>query len=221
MAPGGLEVRLGGVSCQFRKEIKPYEKFEVWTRVLCWDRKWLYLICHFVKPGAVRPKSYMLQPWRKDRRQKTSHEADSNGTANGNAAPSPPHPAIFATGIAKYVCKKGRLTIAPERVLNASKLLPPKPADYDTPTAIVTPTPESTSNTAAVASIVDQITPANAEDVVVASLKADLGSESAEWTWEKVEAERQRGMKIAEMWGALDGLNGVFAGDGAVVLGRF
>ena len=220
MAPGGLEVRLGGVSCQFRKEIKPYEKFEVWTRVLCWDRKWLYLICHFVKPGVVRPKSYMLQPWRKEREPKKDHGAENNESAKRNAAPSP-HPAIFATGIAKYVCKKGRLTIAPERVLQASKLLPPKPADHDTPPAISTPTPESTSNTAAVASIVDQLTPGNAEDVVVASLKAGVESESVEWTWEKVEAERKRGMKIAEMWGALDGLNVEFAGDGALVLGRY
>ena len=220
MAPGGLEVRLGGVSCQFRKEIKPYEKFEVWTRVLCWDRKWLYLICHFVKPGVVRPKSYMLQPWRKERQQKHDHGVESNGSANKDAASSP-HPAIFATGIAKYVCKKGRLTIAPERVLQASNLLPPRPANHDTPPATSTPTPESTSNTAAVASIVDQLTPGNAEDVVVASLKAGVESESAEWTWEKVEAERKRGLKIAEMWGALDGLNAEFAGDGAVVLGRY
>lgn len=220
MAPGRLEVRLGGVSCQFRKEIKPYEKFEVWTRVLCWDQKWLYLICHFVKPGAVRPKSYMLQPWRKDRQQRKDHKVESNGNANENVAPSP-HSAIFATGIAKYVCKKGRLTIAPERILRASELLPPKPADYDTPPAISTPTPDSTSNTAAVASTVDQITPANAEDVVVASLNAAVDTENVEWTWEKVEAERKRGMKIAEMWGALDGLNGEFSGDGAVVLGRF
>lgn len=219
MAKGGLEVRLGGVSCQFRKEIKPFEKFEVWTQVLCWDRKWLYLICHFVKPGVVRPKSYTLQPWRKGRQQK-DHEAESNGNADGNATPSP-HPAIFATGIAKYVCKKGRLTISPERVLRASKLLPPKPADYETAPATSSPTSESTSNTAAAVSIVDQITPGNAEDVVVASLKAGVDSENGEWTWEKVEEERKRGMKIAEMWGALDGLNGEFAGDGAVVLGRY
>lgn len=220
MGKGRFDIRLGGVSCQFRKEIKPYEKFEVWTRVLCWDRKWFYVISHFVKPGVFRPKSYMLQPWRDGRRQK-DHDAESDGTvANGNTTPSP-HPAIFATGIAKYVLKKGRLTIPPERVFRASELLPPKPADYDIPPATSTPTPESTSNTAAAVSIVDHITPGNAEDVVVASLKAGVGNEDGEWTWEKVEEERKRGMKIAEMWGALDGLNEEFAGDGGVVLGRY
>lgn len=219
MGKGRFEIRLGGVSCQFRKEIKPYEKFEVWTRVLCWDRKWLYVICHFVKPGVASPKSYTLQPWRKGRQQK-DHKVESNGGANGNATPST-HPAIFATGIAKYVFKKGRLTIPPERVLRASELLPPKPADHETPPATSTPNPESTSNTATAVSIADQITPGNAEDVVVASLEANVKSDNEEWTWEKVEEERKRGMKIAEMWGALEGLNGEFAGDGGVVLGRF
>ncbi len=219
IAKGRVEIRLGGVSCQFRKEIKPYEKFEVWTRVLSWDRKWLYVICHFVKPGVVTPKSYTLQPWRKGRQQK-DHEAESKGSANGNPTSSP-HPAIFATGIAKYVCKKGRLTISPERVLRASQLLPPKPADHEPPPATLTPAPESTSNTAAAISVVNEITPGNGEDVVVASLKASVENENGKWTWEKVEEERKRGMKIAEMWGALEGLNGEFAGDGAVVLGRY
>ena len=214
---GRFEIRLGGVSCQFRKEIRPYEKFEVWTRVLCWDRKWLYVICHFVKPGVVRPRSYMLQPWRKGR-GKQGHERAGDGNADVIASP---HPAIFATGIAKYVCKKGRLTIPPERVLLASELLPPKPIAHPSPPASPTPTPESTSNTAAAVSIADGITPGNAEDVVVASLKANIGDGNEEWTWEKVEEERKRGMKIAEMWGALEGLNGEFTGDGEVALGRY
>ena len=219
-AKGRFEIRLGGVSCQFRKEIKPYEKFEVWTRVLCWDVKWIYIISHFVKPGVARPKGYTLQPWRKGKQQEGS-EARNNGRANGAATTPFPQSAIFATGIAKYVCKKGRLTIPPERVLRASNLLPPKPADHETPPATSTPTPESTSNTAAAVSLVDQITPGNAEDVVVASLKANVGNKGEEWTWEKVEEERMRGMKIAEMWGALDGLNGEFKGDGGMVLGRY
>ncbi len=216
MAKGRFEIRLGGVSCQFRKEIKPYERFEVWTRVLCWDQKWFYVICHFVKPGVVRPRGYTLQPWRKG-----EHKKERNGTADGTAAPSP-HPAIFATGIAKYVCKKGRLTIPPERVLRASKLLPAKPADCESPpaTSTSTPTPESTENTAAAASMVDKIAPGNAEDVVVASLRAKGDEEGGEWTWERVEGERRRGMRIAEMWGALE-LNGELRGDGGVVLGRY
>ena len=203
---GRFEIRLGGVSCLFRKEIRPYEKFEVWTRVLAWDQKWLYVICHFVKPGVVKPKRYTLQPWRKGKHQQQQQEEDPSETegssssrngSGGNGNPttttpssSAPHPAIFAAGIAKYVCKKGRLTIPPERVLRASKLLPPKPPADDpdlvtTPppltATLTTPTPpepsssSSSSNTAAAAaSLVDQhIAPGhNEDDVVVQSLKA-------------------------------------------------
>lgn len=217
---GRFEIRLGGVSCQFRKEIKPYEKYEVWTRVLCWDAKWFYIISHFVKPGVARPKGYTLQPWRKGKQQEGS-EARSNGHAKGVSTTPLPQSAIFATGIAKYVFKKGRLTIPPERVMQASKLLPPKPADYGTPPASSTPTPESTSNTAAAVLLADQIMLGNAEDVVVASFRAKVDNEEEEWTWEKVEEERKRGVKFAEMWGALDGLNGECKGDGGMVLGRY
>jgi hypothetical protein len=38
-------VALGGISCLFKKEILPYKKYEMWTRVLCWDRKWYDLPC--------------------------------------------------------------------------------------------------------------------------------------------------------------------------------
>lgn len=32
---------LGAVSCSFRKEISPYEAYDIWTRILNWDEKWL------------------------------------------------------------------------------------------------------------------------------------------------------------------------------------
>ena len=36
---GILGAALGAVSCSFRKEINPFERYEMWTRVLSWDRK--------------------------------------------------------------------------------------------------------------------------------------------------------------------------------------
>ncbi|KAK6525480.1 hypothetical protein TWF694_005614 [Orbilia ellipsospora] len=43
-----LYVALGGVMSLFRREIKPYEKYEVWSRVLGWDDKWFWVVSHFV-----------------------------------------------------------------------------------------------------------------------------------------------------------------------------
>jgi hypothetical protein len=208
---------LGGVSCNFKKEIKPYEGFEVWTRILSWDKKWLYVISHFVKKGAVRPKAYTLQPWRK----RGTSKADSNGhVINGDKGKEGPHAAIFASGIAKYVFKKGRRTIPPERVLRASELLPPKSAEHESPPVSVTPDPETTTADATAASIDAALTHDDAGEFMAASLNAGF-SESDNWTWEKVEEERRRGMKIAEIYNRLDALNGEFTGEGDLVLGQY
>ena len=212
---GSFTCRLGGVSINFKREIKPYEAFELWTRVLSWDDKWMYVIGHFVKKGVVKPKSYTLQPWKKVKEV----DGHANGANTTNENPGA-HPAIYASGISKYVFKKGRLTIPPERVFRASGLLPPKPADHETPPMSETPNPEVTSNDAAVTSVAASLTPDNAGEVMAASLTAK-DADSDDWTWERVEEERKRGLKIAELYHSLDLLGEEFTGDGRPVLGRY
>lgn len=212
---GSFSCRLGGVSINFKREIKPYEGFELWTRLLTWDDKWMYVIGHFVRKGVVKPKSYLLQPWKKVK------QTENNGRGvNGSVGEKGLHPHIFAMGISKYVFKKGRLTIPPERVLRASGLLPPRPADRETPPMSMTPDPEITSNDAAVTSVAAHLTPDNAGEVLAASLTAQ-DADSDDWTWERVEKERQRGMKIAELYNGLDMLHEEFTGDMHPVLGRY
>lgn len=206
---------LGGVSCNFRKEIKPYEAFEVWTRVLTWDDKWLYVIGHFVRKEAVRPRHFSLQPWKKVV-SRDNNGYDMNGTAEGTKI----HPAILATGIAKYVCKKGRRTIPPERILRASELLPPKPAEHETPPINMTPNLEVTSVDATAIAVGATLTPDNAGEVLAGSLTAN-DSVVGEWTWERVEKERRRGMKIAEMYNGLDMLNEEFTADQCPALATY
>lgn len=209
-------IMLGGVNCNFRKEIKPYEGFEIWTRLLSWDQKWFYGICHFVKKGAVKPTGYMLQPWRKG---KKDDKERSQKMANGDASKAAPHPAIFASGIAKYVFKKGRLTIPPERVFRAAGLLPPKPENQDSPPISMTPNTDATSVDAEVVGVAETLTPDNAGEIMAASLTAKDGDR--EWTWERVEEERLRGLKIAQMFNGLDILNEEFIYEGKPVLGRY
>lgn len=226
---------LGGVAASFRREIKPFEGFEVWTRILAWDNKWLYMVQHFVKKGAVKKGKLLLQPegkrrgigaWFRKRgstrangiqKEKKNQTSTSNTTSNGHAVSSnpsstPPHPAIFATLIAKYVFKHGRRTIPPERVLQASNLLPPKP-----PSTTTSPNtgdkPETTT-----ATTTDPTTLRTPDESVTVT---DDDNSSNEWTWEKVEQERIRGLRLAEHFANLDTLNGEFPGDGADVLGVF
>ena len=42
---------LGTIWCNFSKEIKPFEKFAMETKLFCWDEKWLYLSTRFIGAG--------------------------------------------------------------------------------------------------------------------------------------------------------------------------
>ena len=115
-AKGKFGIMLGAVHCSFKREIKPYAKFEMWSRVLAWDRKWMYIVTHFVEKGAVKPKSWdagKFGPTRKD---------------DGN--PQDFEKRIYATAVSKYVFKVGRLTVHPAIVIGASGLLPERPGGW-------------------------------------------------------------------------------------------
>ena len=147
----GHIIAMGAVSCHFRRELKPYARFDIWTRLLSWDHKWMYLVSHMVKPGVVMPDSWVLQPWKK---ASSRAKKDLTETEWKNA--------IYATSISKYVVKKGRITVPPEQVLKNSDRLPPPPE------------------------------------------KGTQDIEKPGWTWDLVEKERQRGLQVAEKFGALD-----------------
>jgi hypothetical protein len=185
-------IALGAVSCHFKREIKPYQRFDIYTRLLCWDEKWLYQVSHLVKPGVVQPDHYSMQSWRTGRKDSRSVCTSPNSLSDEEGAMF--KDAIFATSISKYVVKRGRQTVPPELVLQTNTLLPPGPSE-----------------------------PPNEN-----SRKAMSGmGDAALWTWEAVEAERVRGMKLAEHFAALDGIQDEFpasqfaSANGLEVLGEF
>ena len=169
---------LGAVSCHFRREIKPYERYDIWTRVLSWDSKWIYLISHFVKEGTVQPTDWSLQPWKtsKSKKRASSGTSTPGGVGKeekaGNTTSSDDRwkKAVFATSVAKYVIKKGRLTVSPEECWIRSDLIPTKPA-------------------------------AGSDG------RESAGTGAHAWTWENVEAKRLEGMRYAEKFAALDELH--------------
>lgn len=126
MKTGGKNARvliiLGATHCSFKREIKPYQPYEMWSRVLCWDQKWLYVVTHFVRLGAVKPAGYTLARggwwfWR----TKQSSSASSRPAEKDVI----PEKAILAVAISKYVFKQGRRTLPPETFLADCALLPP------------------------------------------------------------------------------------------------
>jgi hypothetical protein len=176
-------IALGGISCLFKKEILPYKKYEMWTRLLCWDRKWFYLVTHLVKPGVGQPESWTLQPWKKSKSNKDVDLEKLKG-------------AVYATAIAKYVIKRGRITVPPEQALIDADMVPMKPEGWVYQGQV----PEEYE--------------ANG-DVLPKAVEAK------DWNWDVIEAERLRGLKVAENFAAMDGMHDFFDGGKDGVLGEY
>lgn len=194
-----LNIMLGSVECTFKREIGMYQGYEMWSRLLCWDRKWLYVVTHFVKKGSVRPRSYILTngSWFGGK--------GNNLKGDGKAGVEEiDEKIIFASAISKYVVKLGRLTVRPEVMLENSGLLPERPGGWAT---VNEESGDSTPETID-AELEDGI--ASGSDVT-----------STEWDWRKVVAENQRGLKYAEHLAALDNLHHEFSGSREAALGRY
>ncbi|KAL1795694.1 hypothetical protein ACET3X_005918 [Alternaria dauci] len=176
-------IALGGISCLFKKEILPYKKYEMWTRLLCWDRKWFYLVTHLVKPGVGQPESWTLQPWKKSKSTKDVDPEKLKG-------------AVYATAIAKYVIKRGRITVPPEQALIDADMIPTKPEGW----------------------VYQGEVPGEHEANGHVLPKA---VEAKDWNWDVIEAERLRGLKVAENFAAMDGMHDFFDGGKEGVLGEY
>ena len=214
-AKGKYVVALGGVSCFFLRQIEPLQSFETYTRLLSWDRKWVYLVSHIVKKGAIKPDSYVLQPWKKSKRRSGDVKIEDEDWTKH----------ILATSVARYVFKKGRLTINPEIVIERSHLLPPRPAGVGLPprteslTSDATPAPSETPATPA------QNGELRSPEAVATEISAKLGrvADQADvdddYTWEDMETERLRGLKVASHFDSLSAASGELrAGE---VLGQY
>lgn len=183
-----IYIALGSAFCSFKREIKPYERYEIRTQIAAWDEKWVYTL------------SYFLRPEKKKGEGKT----------------------LLAIAISKYVIKKGRLTVPPERVFRASGFLPPRPDGFrEQPTVnqlgdgsadiSATGTPMSGDGITAEEDFLaqgvlhvseDQISPpAVLEDQKIKNSKS---WDDHEWTWERIDQKRRRGLDIIEGYVKLD-----------------
>jgi hypothetical protein len=88
---GKSNVILGAAHASFYREVGMYERYEVRSRVLGWDQKWLVILSVFVRPG-------------KKRRNETAEKTET----------------VLASALSKYVVKKGRYTVPPEDCLAAA-----------------------------------------------------------------------------------------------------
>jgi hypothetical protein len=126
---------------------------------------------------------------------------------------------IFAFAISKYVYKSGRETIPPELVFQRCGILPSKAADSG-------PGPSSTIEERALperpmANGIETPGTTEAFDEVLQSSLTPTEEGLKSWTWEMIEKERQRGMKIAKLIADLDQLKGEFTGHSKPAFGEY
>ncbi|CZR53356.1 uncharacterized protein PAC_03234 [Phialocephala subalpina] len=210
-ATGHRFMMVGSVSCSFKREIKPYVGYEVWSRVLCWDRKWIYVVSHFVKKGTAKPRWYVMQESGEIFVSifgggSTSEEERDFLFENGHVPREKPavmagfgdmpDKAIYASGIVRYVVKSGGMTVHPNLLLAASGLLPPRPGGWE----------GLASN--------------GGKEIIMTSEERE-SRRGNEWDWRKVEAENSRGLKLAQHLDALEGTHCEWSGSKWPALDRF
>jgi hypothetical protein len=191
-------IALGGITCLFKREIPVYQKFEMWTRLLCWDQKWFYLVTHLVRPGVAKPPSYTFQPWKKGKERAVETVEEEKATREKLRG------AIFATGLAKYVIKRGRITVPPEQALFDADMVPAKPEGW-------------AYKGKSYAHVAANGVPNGNVDINAVLPEPIEG----EWNWDVIEEERLRGLSFAENFVAMDGLHEVWDGGQNGVLGEY
>ncbi|EED14830.1 conserved hypothetical protein [Talaromyces stipitatus ATCC 10500] len=186
-----MYIALGATYCSFKREIKPLERYELRSQVVAWDEKWMYIITCFLKKGDKK---------------------------NGNG-----EKVLAAIGLSKYCIKKGRLTVPIERVFRASGLLPPRPDGSSSKEPVATTSSSSAIDTPRT---LDGLTDTTLDEVKLVQEVSKLGDvapdvlhklqqENAaswsreEWTWERIEEQRKKGIEIVNGYIALeDSLHG-------------
>ncbi|KAL2751978.1 hypothetical protein ACRALDRAFT_213467 [Sodiomyces alcalophilus JCM 7366] len=104
---------LGGVDVCFRREIRPFQTYETHSRVLAWDRKWIYVLSYHARPGVVVGEGDDDLGWLEAMLGKVSTKPQGPRISG----------AVFTVSISKYVAKAGRRTVSPGDLFEASGLL--------------------------------------------------------------------------------------------------
>ena len=191
---------------------------------MSWDRKWVYMVTHFVRKDAVKPKRFSMYPKQRNK---------NGGTRTVDKAED----AIIASACSKIVFKKGRLTIPPEVMLQASGLLPKRPADLALLQTEIYPAPSKRNISQQIFDVPfrffetfdlvweaarNALTPntdTERQQSRDGSPDETADEKQDQWTWDKVEEERLRGLEMASKLAGLEGLSGEFTAE-AEALGK-
>ena len=128
---------------------------------------------------------------------------------------------VLASALSKYVVKKGRFTVSPERCLRHAGLLPARPVEGNGELGKEGLGESKWEDVARggenghVEGLTTAVAPDALGKVVEIDKVAELpgpepgqsgtGTKTAEWSWDQIEKERLQGLELAKGWLALDG----------------
>ena len=176
-----MNIILGSVHASFRRQVLPYEKYEVRSRVLGWDAKWLVIGSWFIRPA----------------KGKRTEE-------------------VLASALSKYVVKKGRFTVSPERCLRSAGLLPEKITGKGLEESEWQDA-RNEDESGLVGALTAGEMPESLEKVVMDShaltegpvqtqpITSTARAGAGTWDWNEIEKERLRGLEVVRGWMGLDG----------------
>ncbi|OKL56445.1 hypothetical protein UA08_08167 [Talaromyces atroroseus] len=203
---GTITAMLGSTYTHFKREIPTGHAYEVWSRIMTWDHKWLYVVTHFVCRGKIVPRACVADLVEDRQQQQSVHMKPFNTSLSSSEIES----SVYASSVSKCVFKKGRLTVSPERILSASGLLsnvlPPDTSPID-PTSLKGGDGEGEITI----DVLEKKLSAHADD-------QDLAT--------RIEAERCKNLRFAELSSGLEDLQRNFLKDeevlnGVISLGTF
>lgn len=172
-----MYVALAGVTALFRREIKPFARYMISTRVLAWDQKWFYVVSHFVSVDKGR-----------DGKRALYASALSKYVFKSKRITVPPEIVLRESGL------------LPPRPEGATPLESGSSSGVDTPAVGL---PETRMGEEKLEAAVERIAHV---DRVKEDAERELVEQDGYWTWDRIESERKRGLDLAQHMVGLDGL---------------
>ncbi|PSN73369.1 hypothetical protein BS50DRAFT_653844 [Corynespora cassiicola Philippines] len=120
---GGKRCNLivSAVLCNFKRKVKPLRGYEISTKVVSWDEKWIYMVTHFVEHGRTGSSRGLLETGPLNGMVELSGVVSRGTQSEG----------VLASAITRLVCKRGRMTMPPIRVLKECNILPHQTGSSD------------------------------------------------------------------------------------------
>ncbi len=205
---GRNSIILGSVHTSFHKEIRPYERYEVRSRVLGWDQKWCVVGSFFIRPAKGGKAEVLLASALSKyvvKKSRFTIEPEYCFTAAGWL---PPKPEDCKAG-PKQGHKMEESNGSDDTVLPASATDGQSSADQQamsrTDPDITAPVPAVAVETAEVVEKLEKVASnlvgGRSDDI---DISAATPPRAVEWDWHRIDMERLRGLAILSGWLSLD-----------------